>query len=120
MGETLLSPLVSSWKQGFRLHALTVTFRIELLNGQGKGCSYSGYFQKKPVSWPAWLHWLSGISQAIRFAPLPLEDSRIMHEQFHGLVQYLNRESQQRIEMVFYTDYGENLHRFKHNKQVSL
>ncbi|MCM8858005.1 MAG: PhnD/SsuA/transferrin family substrate-binding protein [Candidatus Thiodiazotropha sp.] len=56
------------------------------------------------------------LSQEIRFAPLPLEDSRIMHEQFHGLVHYLSRESQQRIEMVFYTDYGEILQRFKHNK----
>ncbi|MCU7929878.1 MAG: PhnD/SsuA/transferrin family substrate-binding protein [Candidatus Thiodiazotropha sp. (ex Codakia rugifera)] len=56
------------------------------------------------------------LSQEIRFAPLPLEDSRIMHEQFHGLVQYLSRESQQRIEMVFYKDYGEILQRFKQNK----
>jgi phosphonate transport system substrate-binding protein len=53
---------------------------------------------------------------AIRFAPLPLEDKKIIREQFKGLVDYLSSETGLPIEWVHLTDYGDILEQFRQNK----
>jgi phosphonate transport system substrate-binding protein len=55
----------------------------------------------------------------IRFAPLPLEDRKIMHEQFQGMVDYLRAETGLSIEMVYLSDYADIIEHFRHN-QIDL
>lgn len=50
---------------------------------------------------------------AIRFAPLPLEDRKIIHEQFQGLVEYLAEHTGVPVEVVHVGDYAEILERFQ-------
>ena len=58
-------------------------------------------------------------AREIRFAPLPIEESRIIHEAFHGLVDYLSEEIRQSIKLVYYPDYQEILSRFQ-NSEIDL
>lgn len=55
----------------------------------------------------------------LRFAPLPLEDRKILHEQFHGLMAYLSRQTNRQIEMVYLDDYANILDSFRNN-QIDL
>jgi phosphonate transport system substrate-binding protein len=51
--------------------------------------------------------------QVIRFAPLPLEDSRIVHEQFAGLADYLQEQTGFEIRWVPLADNAEIIRQFQ-------
>lgn len=55
-------------------------------------------------------------SQPLRFAPLPLEDRKIIYEQFYGLVEYLQEATGRPIEFVQLTDYADIIEQFSGNK----
>jgi phosphonate transport system substrate-binding protein len=55
----------------------------------------------------------------LRFAALPMEGRAILHEQFFGLLHYLEQKIQRPIEMVDFDDYGELLTAFR-NDEVDL
>ena len=52
----------------------------------------------------------------LRFAPLPLEDRKIIHEQFFGLADYLQKETGLSLEMVHLSDYGDIIDSFRRNE----
>ncbi len=60
-----------------------------------------------------------GARQPIRFAPSPMEGSNILHEQFFGLVGYLQRVLDRPVVMVDSDDDGELLLAF-HGSDVDL
>ncbi|MBW9262755.1 MAG: PhnD/SsuA/transferrin family substrate-binding protein [Candidatus Thiodiazotropha sp. (ex. Lucinisca nassula)] len=45
-------------------------------------------------------------ARELRFAPLPLEDKKIIHEQFQGLASFLSGETGHKLKMVFFHDYA--------------
>jgi phosphonate transport system substrate-binding protein len=49
----------------------------------------------------------------LRFAPLPMEGEKILHEQFFGLLRYLQQVIDRPIEMVHFDDNGELLQAFR-------
>jgi phosphonate transport system substrate-binding protein len=51
--------------------------------------------------------------QVIRFAPLPLEDPKIVHEQFGGLVDYLQEQTGVEIRWVALRDNAEIVRQFR-------
>lgn len=56
------------------------------------------------------------LADPLKFAPLPLEDRKIIHEQFHGLVDYLHKETGYDVEMVHLSDYAEIIEKFRRNE----
>jgi len=52
-------------------------------------------------------------AESLRFAPLPLEDRKVIHEQFQGLASYLGEAVGLEVEMVYLNDYSEILARFR-------
>jgi phosphonate transport system substrate-binding protein len=52
-------------------------------------------------------------AQVIRFAPLPLENRKIVHEQFQGLADYLEEAAGVEIEWVRLSDYEEIVAAFR-------
>ncbi len=54
--------------------------------------------------------------QTIRFAPLPLEDIKIIHEQFRGLSDYLQETTGYTLEWIHLSDYADIIDRFKANE----
>lgn len=48
-------------------------------------------------------------AEALRFAPLPLEDRKIIHEQFRGFADFLGEASGRRVELLDVGDYAEIL-----------
>jgi phosphonate transport system substrate-binding protein len=59
------------------------------------------------------------LEKPIRFAPLPMEGRKILHEQFFGLIRYLQQAVDRPIELVDFDDYGELLQAF-HDGDVDL
>lgn len=55
-------------------------------------------------------------AETLRFAPLPLEDRKIIHEQFYGLVDYLQQETGLKIEMVQLGDYADIIDSFRRDE----
>jgi phosphonate transport system substrate-binding protein len=53
------------------------------------------------------------IADPIRFAPLPLEDPKIVREQFQGFADFLTEVTGRRAQMVNVVDYSEILARFR-------
>jgi phosphonate transport system substrate-binding protein len=51
--------------------------------------------------------------QVIRFAPLPLENTKIVHEQFQGLADYLQEETGLTIHWVRLSDYADIVEQFR-------
>jgi phosphonate transport system substrate-binding protein len=51
--------------------------------------------------------------QVIRFAPVPLEESKIVHEQFEGLVNYLQEQTGFEIRWVPLSDNAEIVRQFR-------
>jgi phosphate/phosphite/phosphonate ABC transporter binding protein len=51
--------------------------------------------------------------QVVRFAPLPLEDPRIVHEQFRGLVDFLQEQTGMEIRWVPLNDNAEIVRQFR-------
>jgi len=51
--------------------------------------------------------------QVIRFAPLPEEDTKIVHEQFQGLADYLQEETGLSIRWVRLRDYADIVEQFR-------
>jgi phosphonate transport system substrate-binding protein len=73
------------------------------------------------VRWPALLCFAVcalpvARGETIRFAPLPLEDRRIIHEQFSGLAEHLSQSTGAAVEWVFFDDYAEILRAFRDGK----
>lgn len=58
----------------------------------------------------------TGHSEVIRFAPLPLEDRKIIHEQYHGLTEYITNETGHQIELVHFSDYADIIQAFNEDK----
>jgi phosphonate transport system substrate-binding protein len=61
----------------------------------------------------------AGIAQAdptIRFAPLPLEDKKIIYEQFRGLTDYLQDTTGHQLEWIHLSDYADIIEKFKANE----
>jgi phosphonate transport system substrate-binding protein len=54
-----------------------------------------------------------GAEKPLRFAPLPMEGRKILHEQFFGLLHYLQQEFGRPIEMVDLLDYEALLKAFR-------
>ncbi|MET0047358.1 MAG: PhnD/SsuA/transferrin family substrate-binding protein [Sedimenticola sp.] len=54
--------------------------------------------------------------KVIRFAPLPLEDEKIIHEQFRGLVDYLQEATGYTLEWVHLDDYADIIAEFRANR----
>lgn len=52
-------------------------------------------------------------AEPLRFAPLPLEDRKVIHEQFQGLVSYLGEAAGRAVQVVYLNDYSEILARFR-------
>lgn len=52
----------------------------------------------------------------IRFAPLPMESNKVVHEQFQGFIDYLASETGYQIKVLYYSDYDEILSRFANNE----
>jgi phosphonate transport system substrate-binding protein len=50
---------------------------------------------------------------AIRFAPLPMEDGEVVHEQFRGLMDYLSESVGRPVSWVAFEDYGRLLAAFR-------
>lgn len=55
-------------------------------------------------------------ARELRFAPLPLEDKKIIHEQFQGLAGYLSEQTGHHLRMVFHNDYARIIDAFADNK----
>ncbi|MET0051139.1 MAG: PhnD/SsuA/transferrin family substrate-binding protein [Candidatus Thiodiazotropha sp.] len=55
----------------------------------------------------------------LRFAPLPLENKNVIHEQYQGLVSYLSKKSGYRLKMRFYKDYAKIIEAFS-NDQIDI
>ena len=51
--------------------------------------------------------------QTVRFAPLPMEDEQIVHEQFHGLASYLEEATGLTLRWSYHSDNLEIVERFK-------
>lgn len=68
-----------------------------------------------------WLAWPAVAAEPtrVRFAPLPLEDEKIIREQFIGLISYLEEQAGIRIEWHFYRDYADIIAAFT-NAQLDL
>ena len=65
---------------------------------------------------PLVLHAVSGQANgALRFAPLPMEGRKILHEQFFGLTRYLQEVTGRAVELVDFEDYGALLDAFRNN-----
>jgi phosphonate transport system substrate-binding protein len=54
--------------------------------------------------------------QTIRFAPLPLEDKKIIHEQFRGLTDYLQETTGYTLKWIHLSDYADIIEKFKANE----
>ena len=52
----------------------------------------------------------------LRFAPLPLEDRKIIHEQFQGFTNYLSDSLNQQFNWVYLTDYADIIEQFSEEK----
>lgn len=48
----------------------------------------------------------------LRFAPLPMEDKKLLNEQFYGIVRYLEQQTGRTIQMVHFGDYADLLKAF--------
>ncbi|OOZ35640.1 PhnD/SsuA/transferrin family substrate-binding protein [Solemya velesiana gill symbiont] len=59
---------------------------------------------------------VSQADQTIRFAPLPLEDKKIIHEQFRGLADYLQEATGHTLTWVHLNDYADIIEQFKADK----
>jgi phosphonate transport system substrate-binding protein len=53
------------------------------------------------------------LEKPIRFAPLPMEGRKILHEQFYGLIGYLQQAVNRPIELVDFSEYGALLQGFR-------
>lgn len=60
-----------------------------------------------------WLSSSLAFAESIRFAPLALEDSKILHEQIGGLVDFLSRQTGLSIQWVSTPDYADLLAAFR-------
>ena len=58
-------------------------------------------------------------SSELRFAPLPLEDRKIIHEQFQGFTNYLSDSVKQPFNWVYLTDYADIIEQFS-QEQIDL
>ncbi len=52
----------------------------------------------------------------LRFAPLPLENKNVIHEQYQGLLSYLSAQTGHNLRMKFYRDYAEIIEAFTNNE----
>lgn len=52
-------------------------------------------------------------AETIRFAPLPLEEPSIVHEQFGGLIDFLAEHTQTQIQWLSFPDYGDLITAFR-------
>lgn len=66
-----------------------------------------------------WLLPLMAAAQPLRFAPLPLEDPKIIHEQIGGLIDFLAEQAEVSIQWTHFRDYGDLLTAF-HEGEIDL
>ncbi len=52
----------------------------------------------------------------IRFAPVPIEGKKILHEQFFGLLRYLQEAVGRPVVLIDFDDYSDLLEAFRHDK----
>jgi phosphonate transport system substrate-binding protein len=52
----------------------------------------------------------------LRFAPLPLEDRKIIHEQFQGFTNYLSNTVKQQFNWVYLSDYADIIEQFSQER----
>lgn len=52
----------------------------------------------------------------LRFAPLPMQSKKILYDNFHPMLTYLEKKLHKKIEFVFFKDYEEILTHFKQGK----
>ncbi|MCG8428522.1 MAG: PhnD/SsuA/transferrin family substrate-binding protein [Chromatiales bacterium] len=55
-------------------------------------------------------------ARELRFAPLPLEDKKIIHEQFQGLAGFLSGKTGHKLKMVFFRDYAKIIEAFSRDE----
>lgn len=66
-----------------------------------------------------WLLPVMAAAQTLRFAPLPLEDPKIIHEQIGGLIDFLAEQAEVPIQWTHFRDYGDLLTAF-HEGEIDL
>lgn len=55
-------------------------------------------------------------TRQLRFAPLPLEDRKIIHEQFQGFTDYLGAQVKRQFEWVYLGDYADIIEQFSQDR----